>query len=666
MEAKEMRRINLRVVILLAMAFLLSYMPLPAGAADVYDKARIVARTRIWRDINSGKACSAAVAIMDDGKIVYSEGFGMADREKSIPVGGNTLFNIGSISKVYDATAIMLLVDEGRVRLDDPVTKYLPDFVMADPRYKDITVRMLLNHSSGLPGTTGGNNFGFRYNTDVFKQTLDNLSTSHLMHSPGEMAPYTNDGFTLAEMIVERVSGRRFIEYLKEKVFTPLSLENTGLSVGEWRNRSLAAYYYPDTGKKEPPEVVSLLGAGGLGASAEDLCRFQDIFSGKGKQIFSSSSLEEMRKLQPSAFDRKLMHPQVTYGLGWDITGIPSFKSLQILGKSGGTGKYTTMMFTVPSHRISVAVLESAESGSAMEIALDIIRAVLVQKGLLQDQTPAISKPPIPQPIPAKYAAFEGYYAPLQKIGFDFKKNTVILRTFDEGQEAETISLIYNDGYFYDEKGHQSYFATVDGEDYYVSYMSEFGMDRVVAQKLKKPDRPLSLRADINGKRWLRRNVKWFEGTMGRKGHIAKSSTLADLPGYVIFDGVKVILSPDFAGMPVGNLRDQSELTLIDRNGKTWARLSELLYSPADAAVPFKEGIKTLTIGREGYNEWLETGDDIVLSFEKPVESKIIVFSPKGSSIYDSAIDTGAVFAPKGSLIEFAGNNGDECKVSAR
>ena len=120
-----------------------------------YESAITTARSEIWQAINSGKCGSATAAIMVDGKLVYAEGFGMANREKSIPVDRATLFNIGSISKVYVATAIMLLVDDGKVSLDKPVTDYLPEFKMADDRYKKITVRMTIEPRIGPTGDRG-------------------------------------------------------------------------------------------------------------------------------------------------------------------------------------------------------------------------------------------------------------------------------------------------------------------------------------------------------------------------------------------------------------------------------------------------------------------------------------------------------------------------------
>jgi CubicO group peptidase (beta-lactamase class C family) len=634
---------------------------------NLYEKAVVIARTEIWKDINSGKAGSATVAIMEKGEIVYSEGFGMADREKSLPVDKNTLLNIGSITKVFTATAIMLLVDDGKVKLDDPVVKYLPEFVMADPRYEDITVRMLLNHSSGLPGTIFSNNFGFEYNADVFKQTLSTLSQAYLKHAPGAMAPYTNDGFTLAEIIVQRVSGQKFVDFLNGRVFKMLSLKNTGLSIGERPGMPVATYYQPDTGKREPAEVISIIGAGGFSSTAEDLVRFADTFSKGGPQIFSQSALAEMKKAQPSMFAGKLKNPESYWGLGWDCTDIPQYQSkgIQVLGKSGGTMNYASEMLTAPAQRLSVAVIESGAGSRAVEIAMEILNAVLVQKGLLEDQPSQVTKPPEPQDIPAQYSSFAGYYySPLVRVAFDFHENAVTVYQIAEGQETPMYSLFYNNGYFYSGDGSDKlYFITVDGCDYIIESATT---DSISLQKIKDLDNPQSLRIEVNGKQWLRRDGRMIEAVGLSGGDILSSSTIEKLPGYVDFGKLKEIKSAEFAGMPVNYLRDQTELTLININGQTWAKVSERLYSPSDAAAPLKSGINTLAIGADGYNEWLKAEANLTLSFAKPDKGRVIVFSPDSSPIYDSAVDKGEVSVTQGSFVEVSGLAGASFTVTAK
>lgn len=660
------------VSILLLLALLLTLAPISGtgvvSANGSYEKAIVTARTGVWNDINSGKAGSATVAIMDSGKIVYSEGFGMADREKGIPVDRNTLFNIGSISKAFTATAVMLLVDQGRLSLDDPVTRYLPEFTMADPRYKNITVRMLLDHTSGLAGSTFANQFGFEYDKDAFPHLLTNLTKAHLRHAPGEMAVYTNDGFTLAEMIVERVSGKTFMDFLAENVFKPLDMQNTGRGVGEQPGKIAAYYYQPASGKREPLEVLSVLGAGGLSSTAEDLMRFADTFSYSGNRIFSRSALEEMKRAQPPLFWGKLRNPEFAYGLGLDFTDIPPYKSqgIKIIGKSGGTMNYSSMFYTDPEHRLSVAVIETGASGSAMKIALDVMDALLVQKGLIKSQTKSISRPAEPQAIPKEYTGFEGYYSSgnnLVKVAIDLKENTVNLSTLKRGVETPAGSLIYNGGYLYDETGERSYFTAVGDKQYYVGSSA---VDNIQAEKLVKLADPQSLRIDMNGKQWVRRNVKPFESISIASGHFGKSSTNEVLPGYIDFGAIVVVKSPDFAGMPIGAMRDLSELWLLEKEGQTWIQLNDMLYSPASVASALKKGENTVTLGSSGYNEWLKTDEDLILSFKKPAKGRIIVFSPEGPPMYDSAVDQGDLYVKKGSFVEFAGVPGDVLKITAK
>jgi len=123
-------------------------------ASPEFANAVTQARQSAWKAITSGQGSGASVAIMQHGKLVYSEGIGVADRARNRPVDPHTRFNVGSVAKMFAAASILLLVEEGKVDLDAPITRYIPEFTMADPRYRAITVRMLLNHSAGLPAVT--------------------------------------------------------------------------------------------------------------------------------------------------------------------------------------------------------------------------------------------------------------------------------------------------------------------------------------------------------------------------------------------------------------------------------------------------------------------------------------------------------------------------------
>lgn len=635
------------------------------------ENAVSLARSKIWQAINSGKCGSAALAIAVDGKVVYSEGFGMADRVRSVPVGPSTLFNIGSISKVYAAAAIMLLVDDGRVSLDAPVTAYIPEFRMSDKRYGEITVRMLLNHSSGIPGTTGSNAFGFRYEGDIKQITLNALSRARLKHAPGAIAVYCNDGFTLAEIIVERVSGKRFIDFLEERIFSPLGLKNTGMGIGELRDKPIALYYDVKSGKPHPPETLSVLGAGGLSSTVEDLCLFMDAFSAE-MRLFQKTSFGEMRKAQPPASGGRLRNPGLNFGLGWDLTGLPRYDAagISVLGKSGGTGNYSSMVYTVPDKRISVALVASGPDSGAIKIALDVLNEVLVEKMLISKEERPVTIPPAAQELPMEQeASFQGYYGSDVRLGqvlFDKEKRVVTLNILKGQEKRPALTLLYNNGYYYDENGDRFYFAGMDGESHLVSLISSIGLDAIVMQKVKPVENPRSLKIDMDGKTWLRRNVSPFESAMAVETHLARSILYKDLPGYVFFGGIKRIDSPDFAGMSFDSVRDQTELALFEKDGAVWAWVSDLLYSPAKTAIPLKEGENSVKIGDDGHNVWIGVLESSVVSFTRPENGRIIVFSPDDTATYDSAIDSGDACVAEGGYIEIAGLPNDVFTIKAR
>ena len=144
------------------------------------------------------------------------------------------------------------------------------------------------------------------------------------------------------------------------------------------------------------------------------------------------------------------------------------------------------------------------------------------------------------------------------------------------------------------------------------------------------------------------------------------SSTIAGLPGYVDFLGVKVVQSPEFAGMPVGHLRDQTELRLVDKNGQIWAQVSEMLYSPAETAAVLRAGSKTVSIGTDGYGQWLRADANLIVRFDKPAKGRVVIFPSGGGPRWDSALDTSEVYVAKDSLIELLGYVGDMFKINAK
>lgn len=209
-------------------------------------------------------ATSVQYALIDNGKLILSGQAGKNDMEGEQPLTKDTLYGIGSVSKMYATAAVMKLVDEGKVDLDAPVVNYVPDFKMKDERYKRITPRMLLNHSSGLQGSTLSNAFLFNDNDTYAHDTLlQQLSNQSLKADPGSFSVYCNDGFTLAEILVERVSGMSFTEFLHQRLTEPLKMNHTKTPQDKWRDEKRAGLYFPAYQGQLPIEAVNVIGTGG-------------------------------------------------------------------------------------------------------------------------------------------------------------------------------------------------------------------------------------------------------------------------------------------------------------------------------------------------------------------------------------------------------------------
>src|SRR5690606_152182 len=134
-------------------------------------------------------------AIRDKGKVVLSSGHGLNKDGNRVTISNDTMFGIGSVSKMYVTAATMWLVDRGKVDIDQPLINYIPDFIMDDERYKQITPRMLMNHSAGLYGSHYKNSMLFNDNdTENHDKLLENLSNQRLKSDPGEYSVYANDG----------------------------------------------------------------------------------------------------------------------------------------------------------------------------------------------------------------------------------------------------------------------------------------------------------------------------------------------------------------------------------------------------------------------------------------------------------------------------------------
>lgn len=309
------------------------------------------------------------------------------------------VYPIASISKVYTTAAVMKLVEEGKITLDTPVVDYFPEFKMEDDRYIDITTRMLLNHSAGLAGSSGINTvlLGDEARHEQIKKSfMNSLSQQTLRHDPGEKSIYCNDGFTLAEYLVEEVSGMRFTAFIQKSFFEPMQLENTGTVENNFAGLDIMPTYIG--GLETQREVVYMVGSGGIYASAEDVCRFSRIFTNSYNDgLLSEEARDEMARLHhPGKLVPDDAATNINYGLGWDAVDFYPFAQLGIkaLSKGGNLSTANSNLIVLPDYNISVAVIASNGKGDSKEavIAGEIALALLEELDIVtrSDMEPSL------------------------------------------------------------------------------------------------------------------------------------------------------------------------------------------------------------------------------------------------------------------------------------
>ncbi len=355
-------------------------------------------REAVRAQLKQTNSTSASVALVADGKVVWRQTFGRVNTAGKKP-SFKTMYGVGSVSKTVTAISIMQLVDAGKVSLDAPVVRYIPDFRMASPQYRQITVRMLLNHSAGLPGTDYADSISTRPLPGYVSRVLAGLRTSHLKTTPGAMNVYCNDCYTLAGLVVERVSGMPYQDYVAANIFKPLGMKH---SMYGSPAPGTAAPVIQD-GEAQPFLVTNLDATGGLISTPTDMARVAMIFTGGGvvggKRIISESAVSQMAVDQTTTTLTTAPPNNFRYGLGWDSMEDPALKAAGVRGwtKGGDLPQYHTGFTIAPDQGLAV-IVEGAgttfSSTSAETIGQTVLLNALVETGAIKRFPKQISGQP--------------------------------------------------------------------------------------------------------------------------------------------------------------------------------------------------------------------------------------------------------------------------------
>jgi CubicO group peptidase (beta-lactamase class C family) len=639
-----------------------------AAAADkaLYEEAIHTARREIWKTLSSGKASSATIAFMDNGKIVYSEGFGMRDRENALPVKKNTQFNIGSISKIFTAAAILLLVDDGRVKLDEPVTTYLPDFTTQDERYKDITVRTLLNHTSGLPGTNGKEMFGSKKDPNYARETLSYLAADGLKHTPGEISVYCNDGFTVAELVIEAASRMSYADFLMKRIFKPMKMENSSCFFKDG-NTNIALFYSPETGLAAPVEYANVMASGGLSSTPEDLCRYSTVLY--RNRLFSEDSLSEYTRAQYGPETALGQMPWFNCGLGWDSVAVNKFsqQGVTVLAKNGGTAEFSSQLYVAPKEKLSIALIFTGPSADVTAVADTIMQTLLEGKGIVPHKSNGVKLPLPDEVIPEGLLSYAGFYASgssIYKVEFDQGSNTMKLNSFAKGAFSLSQTLQYkSDGFFHNNSGMRISLEKRNQTNYLLAFRESETAGNVYAEGINPGTTSVDTAA-FAGKQWLSRNVSNYEfGTF-----FGETGTISELPGHIYFrNGGNYILSriqsPDSTEMCLAHARDILGLSVVTADGKNWLKAGNFLCSECRDIPALAEG-ESVVIGAQGLNEWRKSERQAIFDCSIPTDGRVMIFTQDLEGRFDSLMDGPLhLIINAGDYVAFIGKIGDAFPV---
>jgi len=331
-----------------------------AGLSELLEK--LDAEVPGW--LEQASVPGAAVAVIRNGEVVATRGYGYADVEKSIPVTPTTGFNIGSISKTIAAWGVMTLVERGELDLDAPVDRYLTRWQLPDSEFdeKGVTIRRLLSHTAGL-SLHGYPGWGPDDVLPTIEESLSGKTNGpgavYLIMEPGTQWKYSGGGYTLAQLIVEEVTGESFEDYVREAVLRPLGMVNSDFRLSdELMSRSSLAY--DERGLPTPNPRFTEQAAAGLHTTVEDLAKFAaaamatDDGDARGRGVLKAETVELMLTPAPAS--------NLTYGLGYAATLRSTGR--QGRGHGGSNRGWQATFEVIPETRDGIVVLTNSSIGS--------------------------------------------------------------------------------------------------------------------------------------------------------------------------------------------------------------------------------------------------------------------------------------------------------------
>ena len=352
-----------------------------------------------------------SAGVVYDQELIWAKGYGYADLERRLPAEADSIYEIGSITKLFNAVMLMQLRDAGKLNLDDPIEKYLPEFKMKSsfPDQRPPTFRQVVSHTAGLPREygfdVGENGHLQQYPAAV---VLAGIKDKEMQYPAYTGFHYSNLGIYIIGQALPRIAGEPYTQYMQTHVFDPLGMRNTGWEYTDAMKPHRAIGYVAAKGDG-PREIAPLfvpgdfgVSAGGIQSSVRDMAKFLSLQfcdgPAGGAQILGGTTLREMRaSLVPA--DNWLWG----YGIGWEVEKYPNHAGLC---HSGGTLGFASKVRAVPDLKLGFVVLMNQDTDSD-ELSRKAVEGLLPAF----ERVAAARKQQEKPPLPTDAAKYTGHYA---------------------------------------------------------------------------------------------------------------------------------------------------------------------------------------------------------------------------------------------------------------
>jgi CubicO group peptidase (beta-lactamase class C family) len=382
--------------LLTALLVLCSFTPARADKVDDY----------VARQLRALHIPGLSLAVVRDGRIIKAQGYGVANIELNVPAASDTVYEIGSMTKQFTATAIMMLVEEGKVSLDDKLTKYFRQDEGAPEAWSRITVRHLLTHMSGIQNHVAAPDFPDLFHTNLTRDSLvKRFFKLPLEFQPGETWAYDNTGYYLLGIIIEKASGKSFWQFLDERIFQPLGMTATRSTDPLPLVPNRAAGYEWQNNKFEIRPVLTpfvAFSAGALLSSIEDMAKWDAALY--TEKLLKKSSFEQMWTPAQAKDGRAA---PFSYGFGWFID---TYHGHRLVQHSGGTPGFSSTIYRFVDDELTIIILTNHADRIVDQLAIDIAG----------DYVPALKRPEGEKdPDPLTSLRLKGVTASLLKGKYD-------------------------------------------------------------------------------------------------------------------------------------------------------------------------------------------------------------------------------------------------------